>query len=140
MYKPSLLFLGQDFSFSGVTKNSRESSAVYETEYKRVPEYPSPRQFKTCIGKKVAGEFIPNRFYLEREEKRKLASKLETLKSDTKQLKQKAKPSALTDLVGIKRKKAGATYLLDMLCEHERFTEDLVTVFGTQQSKRIRVE
>ena len=89
-----------------ITKRSNPngSLAVYETECKRVPEYPYPRQFKTCIGKKVAGEFIPNRFYLEREEKRKLASELETLKSATKQLKQKAKPSALTDLVGIKRR------------------------------------
>ncbi|NQT60612.1 MAG: transposase [Bacteroidetes bacterium] len=123
-----------------ITKRSNPngSLAIYETECKRVPEYPYPRQFKTCIGKEVDGEFIPNRFYLEREQKRKLESELETLKSDTKELKQNAEHSALTDLVGVKRKKAGATYLLDMLCKREGFTEDLETVFGTQQSKRVR--
>lgn len=123
-----------------ITKRSNPngSLAIYETECKRVPEYPYPRQFKTCIGKEVAGEFIPNRFYLEREKKRKLESELETLKSDTQQLKQNTEQSALTDLVGVKRKKAGAIYLLDMLCKREGFTEDLETVFGTQQAKRIR--
>ncbi|NQT58450.1 MAG: transposase [Bacteroidetes bacterium] len=124
-----------------ITKRSNPngSLAVYETECKRVPEYPYPRQFKTCIGKEVAGEFIPNRFYLEREKKRKLESELELLKSDTKKLQQEqnAQHSALADLVGAKRKKAGATYLLDMLCLREGFTEDLEIVFGALQSKRI---
>jgi transposase len=112
------------------------SVALYETVSVRVPGEKNPKQIKTCIGKEVDGEFIPNRFYIEREEKKRLAEELSSLKAQYQE--QKAPESQdLEKPTGEQRKKAGAVYLFDQLCLREGFTADLQTVFGGDNAKRI---
>ncbi len=121
-------------------KNPDGSYALYETVCKRVPEYSYPRQFKTCIGKEVDGEFIPNRYYIEREEKKQLAVEASSLKQQLKNLEADlTRRDAADDQRGAaRRKKAGATYLFEQMCLEQGFSADLETVFGAETAKRIR--
>jgi len=116
----------------------KRNDSYYEVTSFRDPVTKKPKSSRVCIGKQlIDGTFLPNKFYIEREAKRKLEIELEATKEELSSTTRKSTVLEKSIKTVSGKKKSGLTYSLAEMAKSENLESSLTKVFSKDKARMI---